>query len=115
LKKSRKKFNWANISRIPDNVYGIYSIWTSNLCIYVGQAKRQGIRNRLVQHYNKSHNDDLTRWINSSVQLYFEYEIVSNKIAIDAKERNRIKQFSPLTNKLLLKKEFDNGIITCGV
>jgi len=105
----KRRFNWLNIGKAPDDEFGIYSIWSKNLCIYVGKAEKQSIRSRLQQHYSGSHNDKLDKWIKSSHPLWFSYESVANKTAIDAKERNRIKRFAPITNKVLLKKEAQYG------
>jgi len=106
----KRVFNWRNLSKVPDDEYGVYSIWTKHICIYVGKAEKQSLRQRLFQHYNSSHNDELNKWIVSSHKLWFMYETVQNPVAINAKERNRVKSFAPLTNKLLQKKEFQYGV-----
>ena len=102
-------FNWLNIQRAPDNEHGIYSVWSNSLCIYVGKATEQSLQARLLTHYRKSHNEKLNAWINSSTPLCFSFEAMKNIGSIDARERNRIKQFAPITNKLLLKKEHQYG------
>ncbi len=89
--------------------FGVYSIWSKNVCVYVGQAKQQSLQSRLRQHYNGSHNEKLNAWIKSSHPLWFTVEPTNNIQGIDAKERNRIKKYAPLTNKLLLKKEYQYG------
>ena len=106
----KQAFSWRNLSKVPDDEYGVYSIWTKYICIYVGKAEKQSLRQRLLQHYKTSHNNDLYNWIISSHQLWFSYETVSNKKSINAKERNRIKRFAPITNKVLQKKEFQYGV-----
>lgn len=108
----KKIFNWQNLSKVPDDEYGVYSIWTKYICVYVGKAEKQSLRQRLIQHYCSSHNDELHSWIASSHQLWFTYETVRNTKAINAKERNRIKTFAPLTNKVLQKRDFYNGVNT---
>ena len=97
------------VVKSPDDEFGVYSIWSKNVCIYVGQAKHQSLQSRLRQHYNGSHNGKLNAWIKSSHPLWFCVEPTKNIQAIDAKERNRIKKYAPLTNKLLLKKEYQYG------
>lgn len=94
----RKIFNWRNISRLPHDQYGVYAIWSKSICIYVGQAKRQCVKDRLLQHYAGSHNSYLSLWISSSHVLWFSVEFLKNSAAIDAKERINIKNFAPLTN-----------------
>jgi len=106
----KRSFNWKNIIKVPDDQYGIYSIWARRICVYVGKAEKQSIRERLLQHYAGSHNDKLDAWLASSHQLWFAYESVENISAINAKERNRIKNFAPLTNKVLQKKEYQYGL-----
>ena len=103
------KFNWFNISKSPDDEFGIYSIWTKSVCVYVGKAEKQSLRVLLLQHYHRSHNDQLNAWIKSSHQLWFTIEPVKNLNSIDAKERNRIKNYAPLTNVKLTKKENQYG------
>ena len=105
----KKRFNWLNIGTAPGDEFGVYSIWSKNLCIYVGLAKEQSLRSRLYQHYSGSHNDILDKWIKSSHPLWFFYESVANNNAIEAKERDRIKRFAPIANKVLLKKERQYG------
>ena len=57
------------------------------------------IQDRLIQHYNGSHNNELNEWIRCSHQLGFEYEIVEDPLAIPAKERIWTRRLKPLTNK----------------
>lgn len=97
-------FNYANIQRIPDDFHGVYFVWTNSVCVYIGKADKMSLKNRLMSHYKRSHNDSLKLWIDSSHRLLFQYEVVNNPLAISAKERNRIKQLSPLTNVNLIKK-----------
>ena len=97
----KKRLNWANISRVPDDEFGVYAIWAPRRCVYVGQAKRQSLRKRLKDHLHKSHNEELNVWIRSSVELSFTVELVENKEGIDRLERLRISQYSPLTNIML--------------
>lgn len=60
------------------------------------------IKKRIRNHYNSTHNDYFDLWLRSSYDLYFQYENITNINAITAKERNRIKELSPLTNKRLI-------------
>ena len=105
----KKRFNWLNIQKVPDDSGGLYFIWSRNVCVYVGKAERQSLRSRLTQHYSDSHNAKLKNWISSSHPLWFSFEIVKNMEAINAKERNRIKTCAPIANKLLRKTEAQYG------
>tara|TARA_Y100001954_G_C15631776_1_gene513072 strand:- start:144 stop:491 length:348 start_codon:yes stop_codon:yes gene_type:complete len=109
MKMKKSKFNWLNIQKLPEDVHGIYAIWSRTTCIYVGKAENQSLKKRLTQHYSRCHNEKLKAWINSSHQLWFGIEPVTNLEAIDAKERNRIKKYAPLTNELLRKRENQYG------
>jgi len=107
---NRLRFNWRNIEHAPDDAIGVYSIWTRRVCIYVGKTDKQNLRSRLRQHYRNSHNESLRLWVNSSHVLWFSYEVIGNDMAIAAIERNRIKQYAPLANVLLRKKETQYGL-----
>jgi len=108
---SRLRFNWQNISKISDDQFGIYSIWSKNVCLYVGKAEKQSLRKRLLQHYAGSHNDKLTLWLDSSHAIWFSVEIVKNIKIIDVKERQCIKWCAPISNVKLLKKGSQYGNI----
>ena len=105
----KRRFNWINILKSPDDQNGIYAIWGQNICVYVGQAKKQSLQARLLKHYDKSHNEKLNNWIRSSYPLWFTVEPIDNIDTIDAKERTRIKRYAPLTNLKLQKKEYQYG------
>ena len=81
------KFNWLNIQKLPEDVHGIYSIWSRTTCIYIGKAQNQSLKKRLLQHYSRCHNEKLKAWINSAHQLWFGVEPVTNMGSIDAKEQ----------------------------
>lgn len=115
MKMKKLKFNWLNIQKLPEDVHGIYSIWSRTTCIYIGKAQNQSLKKRLLQHYSRCHNEKLKAWINSSHQLWFGVEPVTNMGSIDAKERNRIKKYAPLTNELLRKRENQYGTNTSSI
>ena len=97
----KKRFSWVNISRVSNAEFGIYAFWTKRFCVYVGLAKKQGFRTRLMQHYRGSHNEKLNLWLQSSVDIYFSTEVIEDFSTIETMEKLRIKQYSPLTNILL--------------
>ncbi len=103
MRSERVRFNFVNLNRVPADEHGIYIFWCNSFCVYVGKAEKTTLKARLTGHYNGSHNDDLNMWINSSHELQFEYEVVDNKKAIAVKERKRIRQLWPRTNKQLVK------------
>ena len=79
------------------------------------ESSNQSLKKRLLQHYSRCHNEKLKAWINSSHQLWFGVEPVTNMGSIDAKERNRIKKYAPLTNELLRKRENQYGTNTSSI
>ena len=103
------KFNWLNINKLNDEDFGVYSIWSRNLCIYVGKAEKQCLKKRLLQHYKGSHNAYLDMWINSSHTLWFSCIVMHNINAIDACERDKIVSLAPLTNITLKKRNINYG------
>ena len=111
----RHRLNWLNLQKAPDRDFGVYLIWSKKVCVYVGKAERQSLRKRLLQHYDNEQNEKLERWIKSSHQLWFSYQVLNDSAIINARERNYIKKFSPLTNKLLQKKEEQYGLHTTSV
>jgi predicted GIY-YIG superfamily endonuclease len=104
MRSQRLTFNYINLTRVPKGERGIYILWCGDICIYIGKAEKSTIHARLNSHYSGSHNDGLNMWIQSSHELEFQYEMVRNSRAISAKERNRIKQLSPVTNKRLINR-----------
>lgn len=99
IRSKKILYNWANINRAPADEFGVYSFWRGNICLYVGKAKIQSLRKRLLQHYTNCHNASLSLWLNSSHNIHFQYDTVQNNDAIDTKERRLIRKLSPKTNK----------------
>ena len=58
-------FSRLEIERIPESVRGVYSFWhgDSGVCIYVGMAEDQPLKERLKQHWRGSHNKTLALWL----------------------------------------------------
>ena len=84
---------------MPSEVYGL---WFRKRCIYVGKAQEQPIARRLEQHWRGSHNSDLDAWVKAKgAELRVSYRIIRKQSAISDLEEFYIKQFQPLTNKLL--------------
>ena len=93
-------WNYHNILDIPDEKVGIYYFWAGKTSIYIGMS-RSSIQTRLLQHYADCHNEKLKQWLLSSYEIKFSCEFVSNRDAILAKERLRIKKFTPIANIML--------------
>lgn len=64
-KGNQLEWSYANITRIPRNIKGVYVIWCPDLMkqIYVGKAERRPIQTRLLEHWQQSHNPTLRWWI----------------------------------------------------
>lgn len=100
----RIPFRLSNIDDVPDDIRGVYSFWLHPYCIYVGQAAKQPLKNRLRQHWARTHNDALRQWIVAeSERLTFDYQAVRDISKIDETERRLITRYQPLTNKYLVK------------
>lgn len=63
--QKRLHFSRLEIERIPESVRGVYSFWHegSGVCIYVGMAEDQPLKERLKQHWRGSHNKTLALWL----------------------------------------------------
>ena len=59
------KFSYSGITKIPKGVSGVYAFWCrdNSKCVYVGMAKEQPIRTRILQHWRGSHNEKLNMWM----------------------------------------------------
>lgn len=84
-------------TRVPE-VSGIYFFWSRKFCVYVGQATN--LRERLMSHWLKSHNDDLNRWLKCPANtLCINFEIQSKKNLFEI-EQMFINRYQPHLNKI---------------
>ena len=104
MKKERhrklKSFSHPTIEEVPRELIGVYAFWhrNSGKCVYVGMASAQPIRNRLRQHWNRSHNETLRLWIQSyGSDLDVCYAQVE-ETRIEALERRLIRLWNPEAN-----------------
>lgn len=101
LNYKKVKFRYGSLREIPSSIMGVYVIWcrSTNLCIYVGQAKKQSIQKRLLDHWNDSHNDLLNDWV-KAIDSYLEvcYKKCDTE-RIDCLEKRLIKKWKPEANK----------------
>ncbi len=86
------------------NCSGIYSFWREKVCLYVGKAEKQSIRDRLIQHDEREHNERLQKFftvLRKKITIRWEC-MPSNSEKIDFKNREQhfIDLFEPLTNKI---------------
>ena len=96
------RFRLTDFDKIPRFAHGIYGIWYRAHCVYVGQAARQTIADRLRQHWRKTHSEKLQMWIDAEgANLRVAYLAVADAGRIDAYERLFIKRFQPLANDKL--------------
>ena len=94
-------FNSLNISKIPYDARGVYSFWFGNRCIYIGQAKNQRVRDRLLQHFKGSHNQILNLWINAyGGQLEFCCYLTKPH-KINFLEKLLIRAWKPVANRIM--------------
>lgn len=96
------RFRAIDFEKIPQDAHGVYGIWYRQHCVYVGQAARQTIADRLKQHWQKTHSQDLQMWIDAEgPNLRVAYLAVGEAGKIGAYERFFIKRFQPLANDKL--------------
>lgn len=92
-------WSYPTIVNAP-NVVGVYAFWhrRNGKCVYVGMASDQPIRDRLRQHWRRSHNEILRLWIRAyGAHLDICYaQVEQNKIR--ALERRLIHLWSPEAN-----------------
>ncbi len=100
-----RRFTHVNISKC-ENKPGVYGFWYKRNCIYIGKTEKQGLRDRLLQHWNGSHNNRLRDWIKSKKSnLMFCFKPI-DVAQVDIAERYYIYKYQPLTNIQLSKSEY---------
>ncbi len=96
------RFRAIDFDKIPQGAHGVYGIWFRQHCVYVGQATKQTIAERLRQHWRKTHSDNLQMWIDAEgANLKVAYLAIAEAGKIDCYERFFIKRFQPLANDRL--------------
>lgn len=81
---------------------GLYGFWCrkNGRCIYIGKAKEQPIRERLLQHWKGSHNETLNLWIEAfGNYLDICYLPISRQNIIDKMETELIRKWNPEADK----------------
>lgn len=95
-----KPWSHPTLEDVPRDLTGVYAFWyrRTGRCVYVGQAAEQTIRERLMQHWRRSHNEMLNLWMkayrNSLDVCYAPVE----KRRIATMERRLIRRWKPETN-----------------
>ena len=95
IRKYGKRFTLRNILSTAQNVLGVYIFHHNHNFIYVGQSIR--VKDRLVRHYNESHNEELAIWIKAldgNIKFTICYDT-----QIDDLERSLIFYLQPITNR----------------
>lgn len=101
-KHTVKEFNFLNINNLGNEI-GVYAFWFNKICIYIGKAERQTLKERLTQHYRNCHNNDLKLWIDVyGKELKFCYLKLNNSKKVDFIEKRFIYRLQPTTNKQLI-------------
>jgi len=95
-----KFFSLINIEKIPSDVKGVYGFWCRDMCLYIGKAEEQPLRDRLLTHFNGTHNPDLRLWIQTyPKEIEFAYKQILETSTIHSVERLMIERYNPRTNK----------------
>jgi hypothetical protein len=103
IKNNLRSYNLNNILLTPSKKSGLYIFAYNNIYIYVGMSKQMGIQERLLGHYNGSHNYNLKLWISAlGSDLTFSYEIIEKEL-VEKKEKKLINFLQPITNKIRYK------------
>ena len=102
MSKRRRTMKWSykTIVDAPRDSFGIYAIWCrhNGKCIYVGEASKRSIGERLGDHWRKSHNQTLQLWIRAfGSDLDLCYASVE-KPRIAVAERRLIRLWNPEAN-----------------
>ena len=95
-----RPFTQRNIERLPDDAVGVYGLWFGRICLYVGKAERQPMKDRLMNHFNNCHNPDLKDWLKAfSKDIVFVVRVIDDDSCIHQTERQYIARFVPRTNR----------------
>lgn len=89
------------VDKIPSDMRGVYGFWhqPTGKCLYIGQAKKQSIKSRLKQHWYRSHNAELHRWIVAFGQHIEICYLPADNAKIHKIEKRLIKALRPETNR----------------
>ena len=100
---TRGPFKWSYTAwmTVPADIVGVYLFWyrPTGKCIYVGMASNQPIRDRLRQHWRRSHNEGLRLWMRVfGDDLELCYAPISRR-RVRTVERRLIRLLSPEANE----------------
>ena len=99
-KCTRFPFKHSKLCKNLPQEPGIYAFWFGRTCVYVGKTERQTLRDRLIKHWESTHNDILELWIKAkNDKLDISYKIIDKRSEIHRYERYYIKILNPLANK----------------
>lgn len=95
------EYGYGSFKAIPERIVGIYVFRCrpTKTFIYVGKAKNQPLKRRLLSHWDKSHSEKLTLWLNAFGKdidvCYRETDVTK----IDRLEKLLIRKWKPEANK----------------
>ena len=95
--------DYESIRQIPESIIGIYVMWcpVTKVCIYVGKAEGQPLKNRLKDHYDRKTNKKLNLWLkvmkNDNVKVCYRKTDVEQ---INCLEKRLIQLWKPTTNDI---------------
>jgi hypothetical protein len=101
LKSIAFKFKFQKIESVPRGSFGVYIFIHRKSYLYVGKsAGEEGVKERLLNHYNGTHNEILKKYIqalNGTIRVAY---ITCDEEDVDDLERSLIRHFQPNANKI---------------
>jgi excinuclease UvrABC nuclease subunit len=92
---------------VPDSP-GVYGFRYRHYWVYIGSTEKQSLRKRLKDHWIKSHNSELSLWLEAKrKEVQIAYLPLKNSKSISKYEKLYIRKFQPLTNRVLYKLEIE--------
>ena len=95
-----RRWSHPTLEEVPRDLTGVYAFWyrRTGRCVYVGKASEQTVRERLRQHWRRSHNEALNLWMKAYGNLLDVGYAPVEKRRIRAVERRLIRRWKPETN-----------------
>lgn len=110
IMNASKRFTLLNLMSLPSKRTGVYLLTYKKYFIYVGKSSAQsGIKERLISHYNTSHNDRLNTWVSAlDGNMAFTYLTCQNH-EVDDLEKSLILHLQPITNEIRYRRYTPNA------
>lgn len=99
-----KRFTVGNVTGLPHAQSGVYVFLYGETFIYVGKSsKALGVKQRLLSHYNGTHNRKLDTWLRAlDGEVRFAY-VTCQEDDLDDLEKSMIIFLQPRANEILYK------------